>query len=946
MAAGGRDGADVDGEAPATTSAAPSPGETAQPFAARSAARRGRVQRGRPRRRRSPAARPPGRRRRSARRRSPAAGRRCARPRPAGATTAAPCRRAAACPRSSAAHPADALRVQPVGRLVEHQHRRVGQQRAGDAEPLPHAQRVAARSGVRRRRSGPTSSSTSSTRDAGTPMAAASSRRCVRPVRPGCTAPASSSVPITAPGLGSVGVRPAVHERGARGRRHQAGDHAHRRRLAGAVRAEEAGHRAGLQRERDVVDDGPAAVLLGQSADLDHRRPPLRPASPVTGRTLPGTRRSARRPEGQTCGHRTAGRVIRKLIEVAHDRPTRPARGPTYAPRMRLRARIWPGLRVRGDLAGGAARAARHRRRRRRRRDRRPRSAAGRGVRGPDRGPLRPAADPAPPRRRSCRSCSAPSCRCCHRRSTASCCCSPTRSAGTSAAGRCGSTAAVTGRGRAWPSRGRAATRGDQVSRWLGGIVLVVLPGAIGVYVRTRALLLPALRERAERAEGERELLAREAVLTERTRIAREMHDAVGHRVSLMVLQAGAIEMAAADRQRVVQLAGQVQTAGRQALDELRQMVGVLRAERRRRGRRRSRPQPGWPTCPRWSRSRGAGHGRRAAMPPRGAPVEPAAGRAAYRMVQEALTNAGKHAPGAAVRRGGGAAGRPARRPGGQRPAARRADRAPGGGYGLVGLAERVRTLGGQLHAGPRLDGGFRGRGGAAGVSDDPRAARRRRGAGPVRAAHRARGRRRLRGRRRGGDGATGVRAARELRPDVVLIDIRMPVMDGLAATRQILALPDPPQVAVLTTFHVDEYVYAALRRGRRRVPAQGHPAARDRRRGAGGGRRHGDALPRRDRRPDRLLRRTQRPRRGAPPPWAGWPSCPTASARCCALLGTGESNAELGQAAVHQRGDGEDLGLPAAHQAGPGQPHPGGDPGPRGRPAGGLTVARGRALA
>ena len=64
------------------------------------------------------------------------------------------------------------------------------------------------------------------------------------------------------------------------------------------------------------------------------------------------------------------------------------------------------------------------------------------------------------------------------------------------------------------------------------------------------------------------------------------------------------------------------------------------------------------------------------------------------------------------------------------------------------------------------------------------------------------------------GDGAAGVAAARELRPDVVLIDIRMPVMDGLTATKQILALPDPPQVAVLTTFHVDEYVYAALAAG------------------------------------------------------------------------------------------------------------------------------------
>jgi DNA-binding NarL/FixJ family response regulator len=64
------------------------------------------------------------------------------------------------------------------------------------------------------------------------------------------------------------------------------------------------------------------------------------------------------------------------------------------------------------------------------------------------------------------------------------------------------------------------------------------------------------------------------------------------------------------------------------------------------------------------------------------------------------------------------------------------------------------------------------------------------------------------------GNGADGVAAARELKPDVVLTDIRMPVMDGLAATKQLLALPNPPQVAVLTTFHVDEYVYAALAAG------------------------------------------------------------------------------------------------------------------------------------
>jgi signal transduction histidine kinase len=269
-----------------------------------------------------------------------------------------------------------------------------------------------------------------------------------------------------------------------------------------------------------------------------------------------------------------------------------------------------------------------------------------------------------------------------------------------------------------WPARFAAAltgvlvvarpwdggAAGDQVSRWLGGAVLVLLPGAIGIYVRTRAQLLTALRERAERAESERELMAKDAVLTERTRIAREMHDAVGHRVSLMALQAGAIEMAADDSERVVELARNVQTAGRQALEELRQMVGVLRGGEAD-GSAPLGPQPGLDDLPRLvEQSRGAGMNVELTAPP-AIDVDPVVGRAAYRIVQEALTNAGKHATGASVRV-------TVERPPGQLVVrvlngAGVAAAAVSGGFGLVGLAERVRTLGGRLTAEPRLDGGF-----------------------------------------------------------------------------------------------------------------------------------------------------------------------------------------------------------------------------------------------
>jgi signal transduction histidine kinase len=249
----------------------------------------------------------------------------------------------------------------------------------------------------------------------------------------------------------------------------------------------------------------------------------------------------------------------------------------------------------------------------------------------------------------------------------------------------------------------------ETIAAIAAGLLAVVLPGAIGAWAHTREKLLVALTERAERAEGERELMAREAVLSERTRIAREMHDAVGHRVSLMVLQAGAIEMAAGDSAKVEQLACNVQSAGRQALEELRQMVGVLRGsdvdDEAPLG-----PQPGIADLGQLvTEARKAGMtvdligGQDGTVP-----VDSAADRAAYRIVQEALTNAGKHAPGAVVcvtvdRMCDDLVVRVVNGP----PTDDAANEVPSGGYGLVGLGERVRTLGGRLTAEPRLDGGF-----------------------------------------------------------------------------------------------------------------------------------------------------------------------------------------------------------------------------------------------
>ncbi len=84
-------------------------------------------------------------------------------------------------------------------------------------------------------------------------------------------------------------------------------------------------------------------------------------------------------------------------------------------------------------------------------------------------------------------------------------------------------------------------------------------------------------------------------------------------------------------------------------------------------------------------------------------------------------------------------------------------------------------------------------------------------------------------------NGKEAVEQAAALRPDVLLMDVRMPLLDGLQATRQITASADPPKILVLTTFDLDDYVYEALRAGAQRFLAQGRLGARTRRCGAAG---------------------------------------------------------------------------------------------------------------
>ncbi|MFF8506531.1 sensor histidine kinase [Streptomyces sp. NPDC015492] len=242
------------------------------------------------------------------------------------------------------------------------------------------------------------------------------------------------------------------------------------------------------------------------------------------------------------------------------------------------------------------------------------------------------------------------------------------------------------------------------------GFTLILLVTAWGMLVRSRRQLVEALRERARRAEAEAELRAAQAQRLAREAIAREMHDVLAHRLTLLSVHAGALEFRPdAPPEQVARAAGVIRDSAHEALQDLREIIGVLRAPGEN-GDGGDRPQPTLATLDALideSREAGADVVLDTTVD-EPSTVPAATGRTVYRIAQEGLTNARKHAPGTTVTvtvRGRPGEGltvdvhNPA--PDGPVPPV------PGSGQGLIGLTERAVLAGGRMEHGPAPDGGF-----------------------------------------------------------------------------------------------------------------------------------------------------------------------------------------------------------------------------------------------
>jgi signal transduction histidine kinase len=256
---------------------------------------------------------------------------------------------------------------------------------------------------------------------------------------------------------------------------------------------------------------------------------------------------------------------------------------------------------------------------------------------------------------------------------------------------------------------GAAAQGASLTSVAVSNVLTLALAMAVGAFVGARRDLVASLRARADQAESELALRADQARLAERTRIAQEMHDVLAHRISLIGLHAGGLEVRPDAGPEVVERSATlIRQTARAALEDLRGVLGVLRADTSEVGADLA-PQPQLRDVPRLVASSSAAGVRVTLLDE--LPEEPVPeiiGRTVYRVVQEALTNVHKHARDAAatVRLSG--------KPGdglvvevvNVRPVSWET-LLPGAGVGLVGLRERVELIGGTLDAGPTATAGW-----------------------------------------------------------------------------------------------------------------------------------------------------------------------------------------------------------------------------------------------
>jgi signal transduction histidine kinase len=240
------------------------------------------------------------------------------------------------------------------------------------------------------------------------------------------------------------------------------------------------------------------------------------------------------------------------------------------------------------------------------------------------------------------------------------------------------------------------------------GPIMTIGPWLVGRVVLSRRKLAEQLQARNEELRAEQELFAAESVRYERARIARELHDIVAHCLSVMVVQASAGQrVAAADRDGVAEALESVAEAAAQAQTEVGRLVELL---------------SGGPAGPAGSppglamvdelvrRASGSGLAVSCRFAGSGDRLAPAASEAAYRVVQEALTNALKHAPGAPVDiivcdQDAEVRVDVVNAPGRQRPSGLERS---GSGFGLAGMRDRVAACGGSLTCGPTEAGGWR----------------------------------------------------------------------------------------------------------------------------------------------------------------------------------------------------------------------------------------------